>query len=189
MKVSDTISVNPGKTALGHVETPSTLFRNPVLGVESSRHFDILNICFPTSKGGTTEFRKYDVPLRTIFATILIVTGITMLTIPYGIHGTAFAVCTLCFGSFLALGLLTRPIMLGAAIFYCIVGALSLRAGLADITIFSLMFGCLIFAVLGSGKYSCDALIRNGLMRLKKRSKIKREQEMLGYKAFHKVRF
>lgn len=191
MKISDTISVNPGKKTLGHVESPSSaFFRNPVLGADSSQHsFNIVKFLFPTALSGSTELRKYDVPMRTLFATILIVTGLTMLTLQGSIHGTGFAVTTLCFGVTLAIGLMTRPLMLGATIFYCIMGALSLRGGIADMTVFSLMFGCLIFAVIGSGKYSCDTFIRGMIIRHKKSIERKRKEERMGYKAFHQVRF
>lgn len=190
MKISDTISVNPNKNTLGHVEnTTSTLFRSSVLGAEAHHSFDVLKIVFPTTGAGTSEFKKYEVPLRTIFATILIATGITMLTIPFGLHGTAFAICTLCFGGMLALGLFTRPVMLGAAIFYCISGALALRAGSADMTVFCLMFGCLMFAVTGGGKYSCDSFILHSIINHKKSIERKRKENMMGYKIFHQVKF
>lgn len=191
MKISDTISVNPGKETLGHVENPSTsIFRNPVIGAESrTRSIDIVKMIFPSALSGSSEFRKYDVPLRTLFSTILIVTGITMLNVPSGIHGNGFAISTICFGALLAIGLFTRPLMLGSAIFYCISGALSLRTGIADMTTFSLMFGCLIFAVIGSGKYSCDSFIRNSIKTHKRKIERKRKENMMGYKAFHQVKF
>lgn len=190
MKIADTISVNPGKNALGHVDTPSTsIFRNPVIGVEADHHFNLVKILFPSANSGLSELKKYDVPLRTLFSTILLVTGILMLTVPYGIHGLAFAVCTLAFGVMLAFGLLTRPVMLGAAVFYCVCGALSLRAGTADMTVFSLMFGCLIFGLIGSGKYSCDNFIRHEIVRHKRINDRKRKEKMMSYKAFHHFKF
>ena len=189
MKISDTISVNPGKTAMGHVDTPSSILRTPVIGAENSHRVDFVKLFFPASKSGLSEFRKYEVPLRTLFSTILIVTGISMLTISSGIHGTAFAICTLCFGALLGIGMFTRPIMLGASVFYCISGALALRGGMADMTVFSLMFGCLIFAVVGAGKYSCDSLIRHGIMNHKRNIEKKRKETMMSYKVFHQIKF
>lgn len=187
MKISDTISVNPGKTALGHVDSSSSILRNPVLGAETSHHFDLVKVLFPASKSGLSEFRKYDVPLRTIFATILIVTGITILTIQSEIHSIGFAICTLCFGALLAIGMFTRPLMLGASLYYCIIGALTLRSGNVDMTIFALMFGCLIFALVGAGKYSCDTLIRQGIIRHKRNNEKKRKENMMSYKVFHHI--
>ena len=188
MKISDTISVNPGKNTLGNVgASDSTIFRSQVIGEATSRQSkDVFKIIFPTTLSASSEFRKYEVPLRTLFATILIVAGLTSIL---GSQSIAMAICTLCFGTFLAIGLLTRPVMLSAAIYYCIMGALALRSGVADMTIFSLMFGCLIFAVVGAGKYSCDTLIRGFISRHKKATVKKRKEEMMGYKAFHHVKF
>lgn len=189
MKISDTISVNPGKSTLGHAEAPS-IFRNPVIGTESvSKPLEIVKVLFPSTTSGVSEYKKYDLPLRTLFATILIVSGITMLSVPYGIYDSWFAITTLCFGGFLTFGLLTRPIMAAAAVFYCISGALALRSGVADITVFSLMFGCAIFCVTGSGKYSCDSLIRHGILRHRIKAEKKRKDAILGYKAFHNINF
>lgn len=192
MKITDTISVNPSKTALGHVEnSTSSIFRSPVIGADAQSHsFDILTILFPSCASTHREFRKYEVPLRTVFATILIVSGITLLQAASSI---ALAVCSLCFGAFLMLGLFTRPVMFGAAVYYCITGALALRYGHADFSIFSLMFGCLVFAIMGGGKYSCDNLIRGAIRRFKTNSMSLKKEDMekepyLGYKAFHKVR-
>lgn len=191
MKISDTISVNPSKHTLGQADAQaSSIFRNPVLGAETSQSsLNLVKLLFPTALAGSSEMRKYDIPLRTIFATVLIVTGLTILTLSGSIHGTGFAITSICFGCLLAIGLFTRPLMLGAAIYYCVTGALTLRTGVADMTIFALMFGCLVFALTGSGKYSCDALILRSINRHKIFSKRKREEKMMGYKAFHHVKF
>ena len=187
MKISDTISVNPSKTTLGHVETSSTIFRTRVIDNHStSNSFDLFKVMFPGWSAGVLEYKKYAVPLRTVFATILIVSGIVLLESSLSIP---LAVCSLCFGVFLALGLFTRPVMLGAATFYCITGALMLRAGEIDMNVFSLMFGCLIFAVIGGGKYSCDTLIIHYIMRHRKNTEQKNKDNYMGYKAFHKVKY
>ncbi|MCH5225991.1 MAG: hypothetical protein J1D77_08305 [Muribaculaceae bacterium] len=186
MKINDTISVNPSKKTLGHVETPvSSIFRSPVIGVDSARdNVDILQLVFPTTKSGLAEYEKFALPIRTLFATILIVTGITLLSASASV---ALGICSLCFGGCLAIGLFTRPVMLGASVFYCITGALALRAGSPDLLVFSLMFGSLIFAMMGSGKYSCDFLIRSSIKRAKRRSESRRRENALSYKAFHNL--
>lgn len=190
MKIADTISVNPGKKTLGHVEeSTSSIFRSQVLGTKSNiNSVDLVKVFFPSCSAGLNEYAKYAVPLRTVFATILLVTGIILLTNPLS-NQVGFAVCTLCFGGFLALGLFTRPLMAAAAAFYFISGALALRNGFADMNVFSLMFGCLIFCVIGAGKYSCDAVIRNIIKRHRRISEIKRKEDLMGYKAFHSVKY
>ena len=188
MKITDTISVNPSKTTLGHVETPSSaIFRSPVLGAESTSHaVDFIKVLFPSCASGNQELRKYEVPLRTLFATILIISGITLLEANATV---ALAVCSLCFGALLALGLFTRPVMLGAALYYAIAGALSIRTGHCDISCFMLMFGCVVFAIAGGGKYSLDTLMRKAIMKFKINRINKQKADYLGYKAFHKVKF
>lgn len=190
MKISDTISVNPGKTALGHVETPSAnVFRSQVINSESSSSIDMSKVLVPSAKMGWNDFRKFELPLRTLLATILLATGITLLSGYTSILGSGFAIATICFGGFLVLGLFTRPVMLGAAVYYCIVGALSLRAGSPEMNVFSMMLGCLIFAVLGGGRYSLDSIIRKGIKNHKRKAEIKHKEEMMGYKAFLHARY
>lgn len=188
MKATDTISVNPSKTALGHVEaSASSIFRSTVLNAEPASHsVNILKVLFPSTNAGVSEYKKYEVPLRTLFATILIVTGITLLEMSVA---PAIAICSLCFGGCLAIGLFTRPVMLGASVYYCISGALALRSGQVEMTTFCLMFGCVLFAILGSGKYSCDTLIKNAIVRSRKNVERKRKESCMGYKAFHNVKY
>ena len=190
MKLTDTISVNPGKETLGHIENPSTIFRSPVINSKTSKSsIELTKVLFPSYNLSSVEFKKYAVPLRTLFSTILIVTGISFLTNQIPLNEMGIAICSLCFGSLLACGLLTRLVMAGASIYYCIIGALLLRSGVIDMTAFTLMFGCLIFCVTGAGKYSCDTLIRKFIMRHRIQMEDKRKSDMMSYKAFHHVRF
>lgn len=188
MKITDTISVNPGKTTLGHAEkTSESIFRSPVLGVEDSSSLSISKVLFPSSIAGTTEFRKYSVALRTIFATILLVTGLNIFSGgPSGV-ALAYAICTLSFGAFLALGFLTRPLMAAAAVYYCIAGALSIRHGMIDMNTFALMFGSAIFMITGAGKYSVDTIIRKWIRHNNIKAENKRRENMMSYKAFHNI--
>ena len=191
MKINDTISVNPSKTALGHVENlSSSILRQSVLDNQKKNTSEnILSLALPTVKTGLEDYRKYAVTFRTLFATILIISGLGMLTSSLPLYTAGMAICSLVFGAFLALGLFTRPLMLGAAAFYCISGALSIRAGVPDVSLFSLMFGCLIFAVLGAGKYSCDLALRSFFKHHNRRSGCYSKNNCEDYKAFHHVKF
>lgn len=191
MKIADTISVNPGKETLGHSTLPTeSIFRQSVLNKEKDKtRTNFLTLLFPTVKSGSSEFVKYSLPLRSVFATILILTGLTTLqstatTLPFGL-----SVCSLIFGGFLALGLFTRPVMLGAASYYAVCAALSLRMGNPDMISLCLMFGAMIFSAYGSGKYSCDFLIRQAFRRHKIAVQKKRSQNALSYKAFRYSQF
>lgn len=189
MKLVDTISVNPSKTALGHVENPtSPILRSHILDMDHNSHsLNLLSYFFPTCKEGVSEYKKYEVPLRTLLSTILIVTGITCLET--STPSVAFAICSLAFGFFLAIGLFTRPVMIAAAIYYCIMGALAIRTGHTDISLFSLMFGCLVFGVIGSGKYSCDSIIHRAIGRHGKGKTKKHKENLMSYKVFHNVKY
>lgn len=191
MKTSDTISVNPGKVTLGQTESnTANIFRANV--IDRNKHtgsVDILAVLCPSVGSGVNELKNYALPLRALFATLLIVAGLTVLQTSSGIQLTAMGVLELVFGSLLAIGFLTRPIMAAAAVYFAIAGALSIRSGQTDITSLCLMFGCGLFCILGSGKYSVDLMLRSAILKYRKRKAARRSSEVLGYKAFHSVKF
>lgn len=186
MKTTDTISVNPSKATLGrvHEEAVEKLIRASVIertGTKAARS-EVISIVFPGTKSGLKQFRNYSLPLRTLFATILIVSGLTIVqgnAIGYNSLGTG--IVEMVAGALLAIGLLTRPVMLLASIFFGIAGAIGMRNGITDLNLFSLMFGSAIFASIGSGKYSFDTMIRSALCRNFRRKII---DKSMGYKAF-----
>lgn len=189
MKTTETISVNPGKNTLRqvHEETIQKLFRGNLVttGENDSVSKCFLSIVFPGTKSGLEQFKNYALPMRAIFASLLILTGLQAMEgsmfsiLPFGI-GLAIAIA----GGLLAIGLLSRPVMFLSAIYFAIAGALQIRSGVNDISLFSLMFGSLLFAITGSGKYSCDFLIKGNLKRYITRKKAMKADRMMGYKAF-----
>lgn len=190
MKIVDTISVNPGKSTLGHSENSQNIFRTTVLNKErNTSKVSLYSIVLPSEGYGMYEMKKYLLPFRTLFATILIISGLTLIQTTIYSIGIVIGNVELISAIFLALGFLSRPIMLLTAIFLGISSAVSLRNGVTDITTLSLMFGCLIFAAIGSGKYSLDCITRRAIIRHIKKSKIKKNSETLGYKAFHYAEF
>ena len=190
MKTTDTISVNPGKTTLGqtHEEVLKNLFRNQVLTDTHCNHgLDALvSVIFPSTKTGLTHYRNYAIPMRAVFAAILIVAGLSMIQNSAQFDGSfAIGLVQMIFGGFIAIGFLTRPSMFLAAGYFAVMSALSLRTGMVDLTSFSLMFGCMVMCIIGSGKYSADSLIRRQLIRKSRNNKTM----TLDYKAFRNVRF
>lgn len=190
MKIADTISVNPSKTALGHSETRAAgLFRGNVLTQENKAHkIDLMSLAFPSTASGMEGIKKYSLPLRALFATVLIVSGLTILQTPMGFHGAAIGIMEIIFGGFLALGMLTRPVMFAAGIYFAIASALSIRSGQPDLNSLTLMFGSFVFAALGSSKYSVDFILRKGIKRTILKNRRKKGRERMGYKAFHYVK-
>lgn len=191
MKSAGTISVNPGKEALGRSESErQSIFRQSVIEADkSSRSVDYVALLWPSTGAGVTEFKKYSLPLRALFATILIVAGITVIETPFGMHSVGFGVAEIVFGSLLALGFLTRPVMAAASVYFAVTAALSVRAGNADITLLSMIFGSLLFCAVGSGKYSVDTLIRRAVRQHRAKSIDRKRKEAAGYKAFHYAGF
>lgn len=186
MKINDTISVNPGKEALGQTGKES-IFRASVINRETDKaSISAVSFVLPTTKSGSAEFTKYSVPLRALFASILILAGLMCVT---NAVNTGYGVCSLIFGGLLAIGAFTRPVMIGAAAYYAVISALSIRAGGADLFSLSLMFGCMIFSVFGSGKYSCDFLLRKAIRRNKIKAEKRRSQNALSYKAYRCAKF
>lgn len=185
MKIVDTISVNPGKSTLGQSEKTESIFRVSVINKESSPKASICSLVLPSENNGLADLRKYALPLRALFSAILIVTGISLIQTAILPFNISVAIVCIIGGSLLALGCFTRPAMLLSAVFLGITSALSLREGVADLSSLSLMFGCLLFSALGSGKYSIDFLIRRSIRSNIRKSKIKKSSNALGYKAFH----
>lgn len=186
--IVDTISVNPGKTTLGQTgERERALLRANILNENygTQSRIDFVSLFFPSASCGISAFRKYALPLRTLFATILIVSGLNLLQAPGAIYSTGQGIAMITAGGMLALGLLARPVMALAAAFFAVVGAISIRIGAPEMNLFSLMFGSLLFAFTGSGKYSCDEMIFRALRRHEKKSKKNLCDRRLSYRAFH----
>ena len=190
MKTTDTISVNPSKTTLGRAneEAVEKMIRSSVID-RNGNHIvadEVISIVFPGTKSGLEQLKSYVLPLRALFATLLIVSGLSFTQGNLlSIHSLGLGIAVMISGAFLAIGLLTRPIMVAAAVFFGIAGALQMRHGLPDLNVLSLMFGSLIFAALGSGKYSCDAMIRTALRRHCRNKELRNSEKSIGYKAFH----
>ena len=189
MSLSKTISVEPAKITLAekkNKELASELLRISILKRENeyNNKFNLLDLVFPTQSAANDIFRKYAVPARTIFSALLIVAGLTSLNHAFSPWLNSVGILEIIFGSFLALGLLSRPIMALSSIMFLALGITSLRIGQIDVTPFAMMFGSLIFFLQGGGKYSCDTLIRKSIKRYLVNRRIKIKKESLSYKAF-----
>ena len=166
MTRTDTISVNPGKDTLGdkNLSLKTDFFRNNILVEKKKGKIDFCDLIFPSLSKETLALNKFFVPLRTIFATLLIICGISIIEGTAIVNASlALGIVEIILGSFLAIGLLSRPLMcLGAGLFG-VLGTIALRNGIVETEYFTMMFGCLIFSVLGSGKYSVDYILRVNL--------------------------
>lgn len=189
MKVTDTISVNPGKTTLGRVneETLRKIARSSISESKQQSRLgaDVLSIVFPGTKSGLEQFKNYALPLRAVFATLLIISGLSIAQgTGMALHSLGIGIAVMAAGACLAIGFICRPVMALSSIFFALAGAIQLRGGVTDLNAFSLMFGSLVFAATGSGKYSCDFLIAGFIKRSRRMSQLRKAKERMGYKAF-----
>ena len=186
MNTSETISVNPCKTTLASANSELTkkLLRNSILEEKAEKHINPIDLIFPTVKAGQISFKKFLVPLRSVFSAILIVNALMIVQTPALANETWLATVEFVLGGCLALGLFSRISMGLGAIFFAIVGALAIRSGFYDITAFMLMFGCIAFFLTGSGKYSCDESLRRFFFHYSIKRNQKEVSKRASYKAF-----
>ena len=185
MKISDTISVDPGKITLGdrNSKVMDSLIRTNILNDENARHYPLSAFLFPSVSRSHFMLDYFSVPLRTIFSALLIIVGIVSLQQISAPFALGFAIIEISLGVMLALGLFSRIFMALGAVFFGISGAIALRSGVADLNLFFLMFGCILFFLIGAGKYSCDAMI--GKLLKRNNGKKNNSVNALDYKAFH----
>lgn len=196
MNLSDIISVDPAKTTLGalHPEVASRLLRNSRIyrKVAPPAKRTALNFFFASLAPGVNRFGGYMLLFRCLFAALLIVSGSFIL---YGeieapeslMPGHVFAIIEIVAGSMLALGFFNRLASLAVTIMFATVSVTSILHGVFDMQSFLTLFGCLLFLLLGTGKYSCDFLIRKAIIAKAAKRRNRLEQERLTYKAFRNV--
>lgn len=185
---TETISVNPGEKTLGksNNELAYKLFRNSILENKTDRKIDFISLVLPSNKSGIELLEKYYLPLRTIFAALLIISGIQQLEGTFSIlNYNVIGIIEICLGAFLAFGLFSRLFMGISIAFYLILGIVSMRLGLVNLYLFVMMFGSSLFFAMGSGKYSCDTLIKKALIIKKRKNEIERNNKRMSYKAFY----
>ena len=193
MNTTKTISVEPAKITLAdkkNKELAMQFLRTSVLNKDYDHNHkkEILNLLFPTQNLANETFVKFSVPLRTIFSAVLIVSGISYFEgNGLGIGSLWISILEIIFGTFLALGLFSRIVMGGATVIFALTGLIALRHGINDVTAFSMMFGSLIFFVMGAGKYSCDSMIRKYIRKREIIKRRKSQDEYVSYKAFSYV--
>ena len=191
MNTNKTISVEPGKITLAerkNRERAAEYFRTSILNSETQKieKINLSKLLFPTQKSANLSFVKYSVPLRSIFSALLIIFGINAIHssgLVYN-HNLSLGILSIIFGGFLGIGLFSRITMALATSMFAITGIIGLRMGIQDMTSFSMMFGSMIFLIMGSGKYSCDTFLRKIMWKRMINKRNQMRQEALSYKAF-----
>lgn len=192
MNYSDIISVNPGKLTLGalHPEGATRLIRTNInINSSTVKKHRFLDFIFAVKAPGINRFGKYMLVMRLLFATILISSGcLTLngsitnaLTI---ISSQVSGILQITAGAMLALGLLTRISILSIGIILSASILITFTNGMPDMSALSSLFTCILFIIMGAGKYSLDFLIRKGVIINATRRRKRNEMKRMTYKAF-----
>lgn len=127
--------------------------------------------------------------MRFLFAAILMASGCLTLEGSIGnaltvLPDKIFGIMQISAGGMLALGLMTRVSILSLGIILSASIFITFKNGMPDMSALSSLFTCLLFFIMGAGKYSLDFLIRKGIITGASRRRKRREMKRMSYKAF-----
>lgn len=193
MNVSDTLSVDPGRTTLGdlHPELDTKLLRRKkMVGMRRKRSAKkALNFIFAINALRADGKAVAMLLIRWALGALLIVSGSFILSgeintpVEY-LDPDIFAILEIVAGSMLVLGVFTRFAMGIATIGFITVSILATCKGVFDMQSFMSSISCMIFLVFGSGKYSADFLIRKAIILHNNRRRRKKIEKEMSYQAF-----
>lgn len=195
MNTAKTISVNPVDKTLGalHPEATIRLFDTNVNSLSETKernNKNVLQFLFASSAPGVKRFGIYMLIFRVLFASILIGSGVLILTQTFlssqtlGINNLYLGIGEIVCGSMLALGLLSRLATLSMTALFGYLSVMPLISGSLDMQSLLCFMGSLLFFTLGSGKFSFDYLIKKALVLNSIYRRRKRREERLSYRAF-----
>lgn len=193
MNITDIISVDPGQNTLGalHKNITGKILRNSGItrNNEPSSTSYFLTLIFASAAPGGMRYGLCMFVFRAMFAAILIVSGSFILsgeivrTIPI-IPIEIFAISEIVIGALLFLGFLSRFTMLTALVGFGIIATVNVINGVFNMSSLMLCMTSFIFLILGSGKISCDFLIRKAIVRQCSRRRSKMVADRMSYRAY-----
>ena len=193
MNIAETISVNPVSKTLGAMNPEATMEfirshsnQAQTEKIEKNRSSKIL---LASSTPNVKGFGVAMLVLRFLFASLLIVSGSLIL---YGetISNIGFmdpqiiAIAEITIGAMLALGLFSRVAMSASVICFGYASFLSIEAGVFDLQSLLLCLGSSYFLIMGTGRFSCDFLIRKAMVIRRQRKERKLREDRLTYRAY-----
>lgn len=196
MNVSDTLSVDPGRTTLGdlHPELDSKFSRRKrMVGMRRKRSAKkVLNFIFAINALRADGKAMAMLLIRWALGALLIVSGSFILSgeisSPVEYLGTdiiaVFAILEIVVGTMLVFGIFTRFAMGVATIGFVTVSIIATCKGIFDMQSFMSAISCLVFLVFGSGKYSADFLLRKAIIQHNNRRRRKKIEKKMSYQAF-----
>lgn len=194
MNIADTISVNPVSKTLGALHPEAAVRYFNTYAADNSRQKktakkSFSKFFFASSAPSVNRFGATVLLFRFLFATIFIISGSFILSgnlqAPVDfISPLYFGLGEIIVGSLLAIGLLSRIAMLTATCVFGYLSVIDIMAGYFDIQTLMLCFGSLVFLTIGTGKYSCDFLIRKAMVIRAKRKQKELREHRLSYRAY-----
>ncbi|MBD5357627.1 MAG: DoxX family protein [Bacteroides sp.] len=193
MNNSDIISVNPAQTTLGsiHLEMAENLLTNSVsLNADSSSHSnDVINFAFASRRPGNSRYNIGILMLRLLFAAVLIVSGsfILIKEIPSPTNyfsSYAVGLAEIIIGGMLAAGILSRFAAAVGIVGFGFIATNAILAGVFNSTSLMMCLACVAIAILGSGRISCDYLVRKAIINYKVRRRERLAENRMSYRAY-----
>lgn len=197
MNVSDTLSVDPGRTTLGdlHPELDSKFPRRKrMVGMRRKRSAKkVLNFIFAINALRADGKAVAILLIRWALGALLIVSGSFIISgeisPPVEYLGTGSVIAVFAFleivvGTMLVFGIFTRFAMGVATIGFVTVSIIATCKGIFDMQSFMSAIACLVFLVFGSGKYSADFLLRKAIIQRNNRRRRKKIENKMSYQAF-----
>lgn len=172
MNNSDTLSVDPGRTTLGalHPELNAQFLRGTVRVPRRKKSGEkALNFFFAATTLRANSKVVAMLLFRWTLGALLIVSGSLILSgeidspVNY-INTELYAILEIISGGMLALGLFTRIVMGFATFGFAIISTLLIIKGIFNLEALMCCVSCMFFLIFGSGKFSCDFLIRKAII-------------------------
>ena len=193
MNFTDVISVDPGQMTLGSLQPAQTgrVLENSDLSASSrnANSQNFWNVVFASATPRSNRYGLCILLLRFLFSAVMIVAGTFILMGKINASFTllpteTYAVTLIVFGGMLALGLLSRIAMAGGVVLFGFSMTNTIMAGVFNVSAIMLCLACLVFLMLGTGRFSLDGLIRSSIIRhsINRRKKIAANR--MSYKAY-----
>lgn len=192
MNIAETISINPVDKTLGALN-PAAAARfvreHTAPARTSSNKKGILDFCLASSAPGVSRFGRQMLLFRTMFATLLIISGSFLLsgelTFTSGLFSSStLGIAEIMMGSMLVLGFLSRFAMIGSTLLFGILAGVSVANGVFDMAALLCCLGSMVFMTMGAGKFSADFLIKKAIINRAIARRRQQRADRLTYRAY-----
>ncbi len=193
MNIPNILSVDPGQYTLGtlHKDIAGKILRNAGItrDNEPSHSKYMLNLISVSAAPGRLRYGFCILMFRLMFAAILIMSGSFILSGEINTPTTllpanVFAITEITIGSMLALGFLSRGAMIASFLCFGAIAITKITAGIFSVSSLMMCMSSFFFLILGSGKLSCDFLIRKAIILHNRRRRRRLVAQRMSYRAY-----